>query len=74
LIPIHRLATELAIHGVKIDPVSSGNQGQRLIQIRTKFLRRPRPPGMVPGHGKTTSQASARVLKSGHVIALPAMQ
>ena len=73
LIAVHRPATELSIHGVKIDPVTAWNQGERLFEVGAEFSHCPGPTRVVPGDGETGAEFAGSVLKPRHVVPLPAV-
>ena len=65
---------ELSITGVKVHAMCAGNQCQRFLQIGAEFVRRAGLAGMIACDRKATAERLARVFKSAHIVALPALE
>ncbi len=74
LITIHKLAVlKDGIAGMYIDFFPAGHQAHRLVQIGKQLIRRPGLAGIIAG-GLNTAGQRAVMIKTDHVIALPAMK
>lgn len=73
-VSIHCAITSLSIERVKIQPVSARYQRQRHRYVPPKLIRRSSLARIVAGDRQPTAQFASRVLKSAHVVALPAME
>src|SRR5690606_32863029 len=58
-VAIDRLATEIAVKCVQVQPMTPGEQLQGKLQILLQLRNSPRPPGIVSGNSKPSTGNSA---------------
>jgi hypothetical protein len=59
---------------VQIEAVPSWNEPERLFQILTQFVRRPRLARITTSHGEASAEGISAILKTPDVITLPAVE
>src|SRR4051812_13450109 len=65
---------ELAVARVQAEPVTAGDEGQRLHRVSAELVGRARLPGIVAGRGDAPAQPGCAGLEAYDVIALPAVE
>ena len=73
-VAIHLPTREFRIAGVEIEPVAAGQQRKRLIQIGAEFIGRAGFAGIVACDGEPAAWFAARIFKTSHIVALPAVE
>lgn len=73
-ITIDLFAAELAVECVEIQPVLTGDERKRLVEVRPELICGAGFSGMISRHGDATTKAFAGVLEAADIITLPTMQ
>src|SRR5665647_2816355 len=74
-ITVDRLVAEFAIHGVEVDPVAAGDEGERLLEVGPELLDGAGLAGVSTGDLQAApSQAAGLLLEAADVVALPAVK
>jgi hypothetical protein len=74
LVAIDALAAEVAVEGVQIEPMRTGNQRKRLVQVGSQLVRRSRLAGIVSRHRQPAAQLFTGVFEAADVVALPTVE
>ena len=74
IVALHATAAGFGVAGVQVQPMSSGNQRQSFVQVRTQFVGRAGLAQVVAGHGQAPAQFLAALLETADIVALPAVQ
>ena len=69
-----RLAADLGVDRVQVEPMRAGDQRERLFEIGAQLVRRARLAGIVAGDRQAAAELFARVLEAADVVALPAVE
>jgi hypothetical protein len=64
----------LQIHGVKIQPMAAGDEGEGLFQVGAKLIGRAGFARIISGNGQPAAKYRAALLKTADVVPLPAMK
>ncbi len=73
-VAIHFFTAKFPVEGMQVQPVFPGNQRISLLQVRAQFIWRAGLARVIPRGHQSATQRAAKVFKSAHVIALPAME
>ena len=73
-VALDALPSGLGIDGVKVEPMTAGDQGKSLLQIRTQLVGRSRFARIIARDGQPPAQGQTRVLEASNIIPLPAVE
>src|SRR6267142_961188 len=73
-IAVHWISAGLRIKRVQVQSMLAGNERKRLVQVRAQFGWRACFARIITGDSQPTAKGACPILKSAHVIALPAVE
>ena len=73
-IPLDRPAAELAVEGVEVEPMRSGDEGERLCGVGAELVGGSRLPRIIPRRRQAAAQPAVRILEPADIVSLPALQ